>query len=188
METMRLLMVLALTLGGMTMLGNCAALSHELIGSTPNQKVKKLELSIVTDKHKYNRHDKLKILAMLTNVDYVKDLMVYGTLGWGHLSSLTYTIRDASGKRIQPQVLADELTPPIRRNEINSFVKLRPDQFIGVRYSEDLKRLNLSKPGRYSILVEYHCPISTTEVDLLEFWSKEDGILKSNLVWIEVIP
>ena len=58
---------------------------------------------------------------------------------------------------------------------------------LGVRFIEGLDRLGIKKPGRYSILVEYHSPISTTDVDRKDFWSKEDGALRSNLVWIEVV-
>ena len=185
---MKLLTILGLVLGSVLALGGQTARTQEpREGSAISQKTKRLELSIATDRHKYRRHGKIKLTAMLTNTDYVKDIVVYGTLGWGYLSSFTYTIRDASGKRIEPTILADEITFPIPRNDASAFVKLRPDQFIGVRYIETLDRLGLRKPGKYSIFVEYHCPISTTDVSLKEFWSKEDGILRSNRVWIEVV-
>lgn len=67
-----------------------------------------------------------------------------------------------------------------------AFVKLLPDHFLGMNYIETVDRLNLKRPGRYSILVEYHCPISHADVDLRNFWSKEDGTIKSNVVTIEV--
>lgn len=162
-------------------------------GTTHNQLRKSsvlpqpLELSIATDRQRYRQHGTIRLNAMLTNTTYVKDIFVYSPLGWGHLSSLTYTIRDASGKFIEPTILNDELTPPIDRSDTTSFVKLRPNQFLGVRFIEGLDRLGIKKPGRYSILVEYHCPISITDVDRKDFWSKEDGALRSNLVWIQVV-
>jgi hypothetical protein len=155
--------------------------------ATTTQKTKQLELSVVTDRQKYKRHGKIKITAMLTNTNYVKDIFVYRALGWGYLASLTYTITDTSGKRIQPKVLADDLTFPIPHSDTTFFVKLAPNHFLGTNYIETLDRLNLKKPGKYSIFVEYHCPISTADVDLRNFWSKEDGTLKSNVVSIEVV-
>ena len=189
-EAMKSLMIfLVLVLGSVVAFGGQAARSNEPRESSPmGQKTKQLELSIVTDRHRYKRHGKIRITAMLTNKDYVKDIFLYGRLGWGYLSSLTYTIRDASGKRVEPKILADDLTPPIARNDPTSFVKLPPDQFLGIHYLEGLDRLNLSRPGKYSIVVEYHCPISATDVDLRDFWSKEDGLITSNRVWIEVVP
>jgi hypothetical protein len=185
---MRLLMMV-LVLGTMIAFGSQAATSNELRGSSAmRQNTKRLELSIVTDRQKYKRHGKMKISVMLTNADDIKDIFVYRTLGWGYLSSLTYTIRDSSGKRIQPTIIPDDLTPPIPRNDTTFFVKLPPQQFLGIHYLEGLDRLNLRRPGKYSIFVEYHCPISSTDVDLRDFWSKEDGTIRSNVVWIEVVP
>lgn len=155
--------------------------------SAVKDETKRLELSIVTDRQQYNRHDKLTITAMLANGEYIKDILVYGKLGWGHLSSLTYTIRDASGKPVHPTILADDLPFPIRSDDTTSFVKLHPNHFLGTNYTEMLDRLNLKRPGKYSIVVEYHCPISTAGIDLGNFWSKEDGIIKSNVVHIEVL-
>ena len=182
---MRLSTILVLVLASIVILGKQRATNNQSrkIPVPPKQ----LELSIATDRQRYTKHGKLRLNAMLTNTSYIKDVFVYSPLGWGHLSSLTYTIRDASGKFIEPTILYDELTPPIDQSDTESFVKLRPNQFLGVRFIEGLDRLGIKKPGRYSILVEYHCPISTTDVDRKDFWSKEDGALRSNLVWIEVV-
>lgn len=186
---MKLLVILGLILGSAGTFARQPARSNDPQEDlVVKQKTKRLELSIATDRQKYRRHGKIRITATLTNVDYVKDVFVYRSLGWGYLSSLTYTIRDASGKRIMPTILADDLTLPIPRNDTTFFVKLEPNHFLGTNYIETLDRLNLKRPGKYSILVEYHCPISTAAVDLRNFWSKEDGTMRSNLVWIEVVP
>ena len=184
---MKLLTILGLVLGSVIAFGGQAARNSETEESSIRQKTKRLELAIVTDRQKYKRHGKIKITVMLSNADYIKDIFVYRRLAWGYLSSLTYTIRDASGRRIQPMILADDLNPPIPRNDTTLFVKLPPEHFIGIHYLEELDRLNLRRPGRYSIFVEYHCPISTKDVDLSDFWSKEDGTIRSNVVWIEVV-
>jgi hypothetical protein len=181
---MKILMTVGLILGAAVMFQSQAALQKN---SAVKDETKRLELSIVTDRQQYNRHDKLTITAMLVNGEYIKDILVYGGLGWGHLSSLTYTIRDASGNPLHPTILADDLPFPMRSDDTTSFVKLHPNHFLGTNYTETLDRLNLKRPGKYSVLVEYHSPISRDGVNLSNFWSKEDGIIQSNLVHIEVL-
>ena len=186
---MKLLMILGLVLGTVVVCRGETARSNEPEESSAvMQRAKSLELTILADRRQYKRHSKIKITVMLTNVDYVKDVFVYRMLGWGHLSSITYTIRNASGKLIHPAALADDLPLPLDRNDETNFVKLAPDHFLGTALAEDLNQLNMNKPGKYSILVEYHCPISRGEVELNNFWSKEDGIIRSNVVHLEVLP
>ena len=151
------------------------------------QKANQLELSLVVDKRIYKADDYLRLHAMLINTDYLSDIFVYGTLGWGHSASLTFTLRDASGKEIHPQILLDDLTPPISPNDTTAFVKLRPKHYLGTQLVAKLDLLNLSKPGKYSVFVEYHSPVPGTEVKLNPFWGKDKGTIKSNVVWIEVV-
>jgi len=151
------------------------------------QKANTLELMLVADKHTYKHDDDFRLHAMLINTDYVNDIFVYGTLGWGYSASLTFTLRDASGKEIHPQIFPDDLTPPISPDDTMAFVKLRPKHYLGTDLVAKLDLLNLSKPGKYSIFAEYHSPISGTEVNLSPFWGKDKGTIKSNVVWIEVV-
>ena len=182
---MKILITVGLILGAAMTLQSQTALQKD---SAVKDETKQLEVLIVTDRQRYNRHDKLTITAMLVNGEYIKDILVYGRLGWGRLSSLTYTIRDASGKPVHPTILADDLTFPIRSDDTTSFVKLHPNHFLGTNYTETLDRLNLKRLGKYSIVVEYHCPISSSAVDMSNFWSKENGTIRSNVVHIEVQP
>ena len=147
-----------------------------------------MELRIVSDKKRYKRSDKIRIDVMLTNKDYVREIFVYGKLGWGYRASLTDIIRDARGKRISPKMFSDDLNIPISRGDTSLFVRLLPNHFLGTHFVEEIDQLNLTKPGRYSIEVEYHCPISIADVDQINFFSKEDGKIESNVIWIEVIP
>ena len=186
---MKFLMILGLILGANpVVVGYHAGSTAQKESSPVTQKTKRLELSIVTDRQKYKENSRIRLTAMLTNVDYVKDIFVYYRLGWGYLSSLTYTIRDASGKLIHPTVLADDLPFPIARDDNTYFVKLAPEHFLGTALVGRLDQLNLRRPGKYSISVEYHSPISSTGVDLNNFWSKEDGTIRSNVVHIQVLP
>lgn len=151
-------------------------------------KAKALELTVVSDRKRYKRNDKIRIDVMLTNKDYVKEIFVFGNLGWGYRASLTEIIRDAHGKRISPKIFSDDLTAPIPRNDTTQFVRLVPKHFLGTYFVEEIDQLNLIKPGKYSIMVEYHSPISISDVDQINFFSKEDGRIESNVVWIEVVP
>jgi len=49
------------------------------------------------------------------------------------------------------------------------------------------KFLNLTRPGKYAISVEYTSPFSAAEVEPKPFLAKENGLLRSNIVWIEVV-
>jgi hypothetical protein len=114
------------------------------------------------------------------------DVYVFGTLDWGYSASLMLYIRDASGKEIEPRLVPD--SPPYAPlDDRSAFVKLRPDHFLGTTYFAPLKLVSLTRPGKYSIFVEYNSPISTAEVELKPFLGKESGPLKSNVVWIEVL-
>lgn len=148
---------------------------------------KALELTIVSDKSRYKLNDKIRLDVTIRNKHPVRDIFIYGTLEWGYRASLTEMIRDSRGKRVTPKIFADDLTPTVSRNDMSLFVKLLPRHFLGTYFVEDIDQLNLNKPGKYSIVVEYHCPIAAEDVDLTGFWSKEDGVIRSNTVWIEVV-
>jgi len=185
---MRLLLVLGLILGAFLGFANYEGWANERRESpTLNHEANPLELSLVADKRIYKRDDYLKIHAMLINTDYVNDIFVYGTLGWGYSASLTFTLRDASGREIHPQIFPDDLTPPISADDATAFVKLRPKHYLGTDLVAKLDLLNLNKPGKYSVFAEYHSPILSTEVKLNPFWGKDKGTIKSNVVWIEVV-
>lgn len=183
---MRTLLLLGLILGA-----GVAFTSHRSTAGerteTLSHKANPLELTVVADKRVFKPNDYFKLHAMLTNIDYIDDIFVYGTLGWGHSASLTFTIRDAAGKEIQPQILPDALTPPISPDDTTAFVKLRPKHYLGTDLVIKLDLLNMKRPGKYSIYVEYQSPVSATEVKLSPFWGKEKAKIKSNVVTVEVV-
>lgn len=185
---MRVLLVFGLMLGAFLRFASCQGWATEIKKSLViDQKANQLELSLVADKLTYKHDASLRLHAMLVNADYVNDIFVYGTLGWGYSASLTFTLRDASGREIHPRIIPDDLTPPLSREDTTAFVKLRPKHYLGTDLVAKLDLLNLSKPGKYSVFVEYHSPIVGTEVKLSPFWGKEKGTIKSNVVWFEVV-
>ena len=186
---MKLPMILVLVLGNAIALAAQDTANNMRQKPSPiEEKTKRLELSITTDRQKYKRDGKITITAVITNGEYIKDLIVFGRLGWGYYASLSLFVSDASGKPVLPKIIPDELTPPISRDDVTSFVKLPPRHFLGVNFREDLNMLSLRTPGKYSMFVKYHCPISISDVELRDFWSKEDGTLTSNVVTIQILP
>ena len=144
-----------------------------------------LQISLLTPKHRYNLNEKLKLHVMLTNVSY-KDLYVLGSLEWGDNASLLLHIRDASSKEIEPTAFPDSQIF-VDPNDESAFVRLRPNHFLGATFVSDLKFLNITKPGKYSVHVEYFSKVSSSTVTVKPFWGRENGTLFSNLIWIEVV-
>lgn len=185
---MRVFLVLGLILAAFAGFASGQGWANELQESRPiRQKTNQLELSLVADKRIYKHDDYLRLHTLLINTDYVNDIFVYGTLGWGHSASLSFTLHDASGKEIYPRIFPDDLTPPISPDDTTAFVKLRPKHYLGTDLVAKLDLMHLSKPGKYSVFAEYHSPILSTEVKLSPFWGKEKGTIRSNVVWIEVV-
>ena len=155
------------------------------VAATVAEKTHGLELLLVVNKHRYKPSDELKLQVMLSNPTN-KPVYVFRTLDWGVSASLSLQLRDVSGKQIEPEFAPDAQTYD-SPNDKSAFVKLGPDHFLGANFPASIKFLNLTRPGKYSISVEYTSPFSTADVGLKPFLGKEDGSLRSNVVWIEVV-
>jgi hypothetical protein len=153
--------------------------------SVDEQRLRGVQLSLTSLKRRYNRNDQLRLDVLLRN-SREEDIYVFGTLDFGYSASLILHISDASGKEIEPKVFSDALTHA-SPDDKEAFIKLRSNHFLGTVFFSPLKFLNLTKPGKYAIVAEYNCPFSNAEVKLKPFYSKENGPLKSNVVWIEVV-
>jgi hypothetical protein len=145
-------------------------------------------VSLVTDKRRYKRSGKITLQVKLTNTDAVKEIFVYGTLELGHRGSFTLFLRDANGKEVPPRVILEAVESLPEPNDTSAFVKLLPYHFIGRDYEESIAELNVMRPGKYYLWVEYGCPVSVTDVKVSPFGGSENGVIKSNVVEIEVIP
>lgn len=149
------------------------------------QVARTLELSLESPKRRYRRNDQFKLRVMLTNTGE-RDVYLFGSLDWGYSSSLMFHVRDSAGKEIEPLLSPDSQTYASAA-DTSAFIKLGPDHFIGTTYYAPIKSMNLTRPGKYAVFVEYNSPFSANEVKLSPFWGKENGTLKSNIVWIEVV-
>jgi hypothetical protein len=185
---MKVLLVFGLAVGSLVSFASQAVRTQELQENVAvKQKATDLEVSLSADKRIYRRRDRIKLEVKLTNSNAVKDLFVYGTLELGHRGSFTLYRRDAKGKEVPTRVIMEALESLPETNDRSAFVKLLPDHFLGTDFKGSIHELNLVRPGRYTMWVEYHCPISTADVELSPFWGSENGIIKSNVVHIEVV-
>ena len=145
----------------------------------------RLEVSILSSKHVYKLNEQFKMLVMVMNAGK-KEVYVVGNLEWGPLASLSFHIQDSSGREIRPRAFPDDQTL-VARDDKSSFVKLLPSHFIGTDFYAPLNLLGLDRPGKYSIFVEYHSPISSTDTEMRPFWGRENDPIKSKEVYFEVV-
>jgi hypothetical protein len=176
-----------LVFGFLNLTGQAVATSALYEHDALKQKGPELDVSVVADKHTYKPSDRIKLEVLLVNNDAVKDIFVYGTLQFGYRASFTLFRRDAKGNDVPIRFIDDAWELPPKPNEVSAFVKLLPFHFLGTTYKSSIHLLNLERPGKYTIWVEYHCPISTAGVALSPFWGKESGTIKSNVIEIEVV-
>ena len=182
---MKVFLALALAIGVVASFTGDAAVAQQQKGEATRGNHAGLELSLVSQKRRYKRNDQFELQVMLVNPTG-RPIYVFGTLDWGYSASLMFYIRDASGREIEPKLSPDSQTYA-SADDKSAFVKLGPDHFLGTTYFAPLKFMNLTRPGRYSVFVEYTSPFSTAEVELKPFLGKESGPIKSNTVWIEVV-
>jgi len=151
------------------------------------QQIPELEVSVVANKAKYKRRDRIRLDVKLTNTDGLRDVFVYGLLEFGHGGSFALYRRDSKGREVPTRFIDEGLSEPPKADERSAFVKLRPDHFLGTSYRSSIYLLHLEKPGRYYIWLEYQSPILKSDVDVSPFWGAENGIIKSNVISIEVL-
>ena len=160
------------------------ALSPPAIGfNNTTQQNQKLEVHLIAEKRLYKRGDKIDLKAIVINASD-QDIFVYGNLEWGYSASLTLCLTDAKGRSVEPKFISDAITYP--PDDKSQFVRLLPFHFLGTYYVASTEELNIHRPGRYSILIEYHSPIPSSKADVSPFYGKENGVIRSNPIWIEV--
>jgi hypothetical protein len=143
----------------------------------------RLEVGLIAEKHIYKRGDKINLKVMVINTTE-QDMFVYGNLEWGYLASLTLCLRDAKGSSIQPKFIADAVTYP--PDDKSQFVRLLPYHFLGTYFISSIEDLNIQRRGRYAIFIEYRSPIDSSKAGVSPFYGKENGVIRSNTIWIEV--
>jgi len=180
-----LFLVLGLVLTNISVEAQAKSINSNEVRIEVSQKVNALQAIIIRPKLTYKSSDKITLPVLLVNSGKT-DIYVFGTLGWGHSASLILHVRDAAGNEIEPIGFPDDQTH-FSRDDNSAFVKLIPNHFLGTNFFAPLNILNLNRPGRYTVWVEYHCPISTDDVSVRPFWGSESGTIKSNAIQIDVV-
>ncbi len=142
-----------------------------------------MRVLISTDSQRYRMSDNVKLTVLIRNDSNVP-LWIYKRLEWGTRASLSLWVQDAVSNEPVPQtIIFDAMTLPPSRE---SFAPL-PQHHSFTREQEfTMKQLNIAKPGRYRIVVNYHSPIPQEFGDGLHIWSKEMGEIASDPIEISV--
>jgi len=143
-----------------------------------------LKLDVRTKRTVFNLNDIVRLELSLKN-DSDRPIYIYKrSIDLGRSASLALWITDAtSGKSIPERLIADALPPPPHSK--GDFVELLP----GHVYESVLAfRLGdfISTPGRYRIGVDYQSPVLRSMNFGLSVWSRNDGIIHSNISEITV--
>ena len=146
----------------------------------------KLTVELTADKAVYRAKDDITLKVTIANDSLLDDVFIYGELGFGYAASLTLFRRDAKGREVPTRFIDDSRGNPPNLSDPNTFVKLYPGHFLGTTYESTIYNLNLESPGKYRLWVEYHSPISKSEVRLAPFWGSQDGNIRSNVLEIVV--
>jgi len=122
---------------------------------------------------------------MVENLRY-EDIYILNAMWFRHFGSFTLHVLDSSGTEIRPAGPSHApilVTLPVDETQL---VRLQYAHFLGSRLSTPLEFLNIRRPGRYGIFVEYQSPIRESDVSVKPFWGREKGPIKSAVVWIQV--
>lgn len=157
--------------------------------ATPQkQKRPRLVIKLTADKVVYRSKDDINLAVMVKNDEVSDDVFIYGDMGFGYSASFTLFRRDAKGREVPTRFIDDYRGNPPNLDDPHTFVKLSSGTFLGIGYENSIYNLHLEKPGKYTLWVEYHSPISKSEAKVAPFWGSEDGSVKSNVLQILVQP
>jgi hypothetical protein len=156
--------------------------------TAPKQKPPALIVELMADKAVYRPKDDITLKVTVTNDTLADRVFIYGELGFGYSASFTLFRRDALGREVPTRFIDDFRGNPPNLSDPNTFVKLSPGHFLGTTYETSIYNLNLQKPGKYKLWVEYHSPIHKSEAKVADLWGAEDGTVKSNVLEILVRP
>jgi hypothetical protein len=145
-----------------------------------------IKIELLVDRAIYHRKDDVSLKIIILNDSGLHDAFIFGELGFGVRASFTLFRRDARGKEVPTRFFDDFHADVSDLNDTSSFVRLRPGHFLGINYENSIYNLNLDKPGKYRLWVEYHSPIPASAVAVRPFWGTENGPIRSNVVEIQV--
>jgi hypothetical protein len=147
-----------------------------------------VSIQVRTEKNKYRRSENLTFTVVLKNRSK-HDVGVYQPLKIGGHDSFSVWLREReTGKFVaQPQIYESMLRlSPLRDSDLRP---LRPGESLQTRFELPLSELGAEEALAYTLVVEFHSPISTEEAansgrDVL---SRDNGIASATTAF-EVSP
>jgi hypothetical protein len=94
-------------------------------------------------------------------------------------------VSDNRGQSVAAEHYDDDILIPSALGALESYVILFPDHFLGIERKDTPKNL-FSKPGIYTLFVEYMSPVPARYGRGPNFWSREKGLVRSVPIQIEV--
>ena len=145
-----------------------------------------LRISVIPTKTQYRTSEHIKFHVIVENLRH-EEIYILNTLWFGHFGSMDLHVLDASSREIPPIGPSHAMVTE-RPVEPSRIVRLEYDHFLGTEFVSPLSLLNVRRPGKYGVYVEYLSPVNETEVSVKPFWGREKGPIRSPVVWIEVRP
>jgi hypothetical protein len=113
-----------------------------------------------------------------------RDLWIFGDLRWGPRGGLVLNVGPWERDGPLPLFVDHGEFTKEELSDRRSFVRLRPDAFIGRKRQIKVSDL-VRKPGEYRIWVEYQAPLPAAAFDQ-PFWSAEKSALVSQALIVHV--
>lgn len=146
-----------------------------------------LRVTATSDKHKYRMNETLSLEVRISNRLRTAQT-IYGRLGWGELAGLMLNIHDSEGRKIQTDLLDDDLPVPSTFENERYFVTLGRNHSLGVVRTDLVKDL-FPKPGTYVLTVQYQSPVPRgIGLAIKDVISREQGSFQSNQISIAIEP
>ena len=145
---------------------------------------------LICDKVPVSMRDSFTIDIAIRN-DGPSPVYLYRIMEWGYGGGLVLHVLDLKGNPVKPRFTPDALLLPPEHEDPTLFVHLDQMMFYGARARLPV-RDEIPTPGKYTIYVEYWCPLSrnllSPKLRSLPILSHEDPSLYSNKLPLEVIP
>lgn len=158
----------------------------ETSGIDTQEELPKVDLVLRTEEVTVPVGGSVKLHVFLKNSGAMA-VFIYPDLKWGNSASLSLLATDLNDRPIEPDFIDDSIRKPVLDKNFRNVFQLFPNHTLGTLTERKLDDININKPGRYKLRVEYHSPLSDRDVVDRPFWGRENKVIRSNVVVLEVV-
>lgn len=146
----------------------------------------KLEVKLSERAHRssYRLKDSIALDIQISNSGD-EPLGVFAKLGMGYQGGIILHVLDATGAEVHTPVLEHDFLDDRAIADPGNYFLLQPRHFFGTTQEFAVNEL-VRKPGHYSLLVEYHCPVDSRAAKVRNFWGIERRSIVSSRVPLDV--